>query len=182
MQTQFEHLTKKPAFSYKLPNSFFNIINFTPIVNFINKLCVEKASELNCDLDFKNSTHKKYIYHYFILHTCEIIKICNKKYKPVIYFDTSNTLNNTYLPIFRFFLKNFPVLTLQESETFNKFKKRLNCDRTKEELTIQLMHKLFKLQSKRFYFSKLQYYCNKYDLTFLDKTYFNDIRNKVSLL
>ena len=31
-------------------------------------------------------------------------------------------------------------------------------------------------------FSKLQYFCKRYELTFLDKTYFNDIRNKLSLL
>ena len=182
MQIQFEHLTEKPAFSYKLPNSFFNIINFTPIVNFINKLCVEKASELNCDLNFKNSTHKKYIYHYFILHTCEVLKTCNKKYKPVIYFDTDNILNDKYLFVFKFFLKNFPVLTLQGDETFNKFKNNLSCDGSKEELSIRLMQDLIRLQSKKFYFSKLHYYCTKYELTFLDKTYFNDVRNKVSLL
>ena len=179
---QLEDLTKNPYLNYKLPNSFFNIVNFTPVINHIYNLCIDKASELNCDLNFKNSEHRKYIYHYFILNSCEILKLYNKKYKPVIYFDTNNELNKKFLPIFTFFFKNFPVLIIQQCITFNNFKINLKCDGSKEELAISLMRKLFKLQSKRFYFSKLHYFCRKYDLMFLDKTYFNDIRNKVSLL
>ena len=179
---QLEDLTKIPPLNYKLPDSFFNIINFTPVINCINNKCIEKASELSSDLNFKNSVHKKYIYHYFILYSCEVLKQYNKKYKPVIYFDMSNELNKEFLPIFTFFLKNFPVLVIQNCNTINSYKKYLKCDGAREELIISLMRKLFKLQSKGFYFSKLQYVCKKYDLTFLDKTYFNDIRNKLSLL
>ena len=179
---QLEDSTKIPHQSYKLPNSFFNIVNFTPIISFINNLCVKKASDLKCDLNFKNFTHKKYIYHYFILHTCEALKLFNDKYKPVIYFDTSNNLNNEFLPVLSIFLKNFPVLVIQDHDTFNKFKSSLRCQGRREELAVYLMRELFKLQSKKFYFSKLQYFCKKYELTFLDKTYFNDIRNKLSLL
>ena len=179
---QLEDLTKITLQNYKLPNSFFNIVNFTPIIIFINDLCIKKASDLKCDLNFKNFIHKKYIYHYFILNSCEILKLYNKKYKPVIYFDTNNELNKKFLPVFTVFLKNFPILIIQQGSTFNSFKNTLKCDGLREELAISLMRKLFKLQSKRFYFSKLQYFCKKYDLTFLDKTYFNDIRNKVSLL
>ena len=48
---QLEDLTKIPHQSYKLPNSFFNIVNFTPIISFINNLCVKKVSDLKCDLN-----------------------------------------------------------------------------------------------------------------------------------
>lgn len=186
MQMELEHLTKnthlRPSLSYRLPDSFFNIINLTPVIRLIHDLCVEKASDLKCDLNFKNSIHKKYIYHYFILNVCEVLKLYNNKHKPVIYFDTSNKLNDKFLPILSVFLKNFPVLVIQDSITFNSFKNSLRCSGEKEELVVCLMHKLFKLQAKRFYFSKLQYFCKKYELTFLDKTYFNDMRNKLSLL
>jgi len=179
---QLKDLTKNLHQSYKLPDSFFNIVNFTPIIIFINDLCIKKASDLKCDLNFKNTTHKKYIYHYFILNTCEALRLFNDKYKPVIYFDTSNKLNDKYLPILSIFLKNFPALMVQDNITFNKFKNSLKCQGKKEELAVYLMRELYKLQSKKFYFSKLQYFCKKYELTFLDKTYFNDIRNKLSLL
>lgn len=180
---ELNYLTRIPQIqNYKLPNSYFKIINFTPVIQFIYNLCIEKSSQLNTDLNFKNSTHKKYIYHYFILYTCEILKLNNKKFKPVIYFDTSNELNKKFVSILAFFLKNFPVLCIEDDITFNNFKSNLRGSGEKEELAIYLTRKLFKIQLKRFYFSKLQYFCKKYDLTFLDKTYFNDIRNKVSLL
>ena len=51
-----------------------------------------------------------------------------------------------------------------------------------EELNIILTSKLSKIQTKKFYFNKLHYFCKRYQLTFLDKTYFNDMRNKLSLL
>tara|TARA_Y100000310_G_scaffold321878_1_gene380135 strand:- start:652 stop:1059 length:408 start_codon:yes stop_codon:yes gene_type:complete len=134
------------------------------------------------DLNFKSSIHKKYIYHYLILYSCEFLKLNNKKYKPVIYFDISDNLTVKFILFFQVFLKNFPILSLQEETPFYIFKNSLRCPGQKEELAIYLMRKLFKLQSKRFYFSKVQYFCKKYELTFLDKTYFNDIRNKLSLL
>jgi hypothetical protein len=178
---ELKDLTKHHQ-NYKLPNSFFNIVNLTPVISFINDLCVKKASDLKCDLNFKNSTHKKYIYHYFILNVCEVLKLNNKKYRPVIYFDISNELNDKFLSVLLVFLKNFPVLVIRDNITFNSFKNSLRCQGEREELAVRLMNELFKLQSKRFYFSKLQYLCNKYKLTFLDKTYFNDVRNKLSLL
>ena len=125
MQTEFENLTKhihlSPSLSYKLPGSFFKIVNFTPVIRFIHGLCVKKASDLKCDLNFKNSIHKKYIYHYFILNVCEVLKIYNNKHKPVIYFDISNKLNDKFLPILSVFLKNFPVLVIQDCITFNSY-------------------------------------------------------------
>jgi len=179
---QLEDLTKIPHQSYKLPNSFFNIVNFTPIISFINNSCVKKASSLNTDLNFKNSIHKKYIYHYLILYSCELLKLNNTKHKPVIYLDISDSLTDQFIPFFQVFLKRFPVLALQDKRPFYIFKNSLRGTGEREELAVYLMRELFKLQSRKFYFSKLQYFCKKYELTFLDKTYFNDIRNKLSLL
>jgi len=182
MQMELESLTKHKNLSYRVPDSFFNIVNFTPVIILINDLCIKKASDLKCDLNFKNSTHKKYIYHYFILNMCEALRLFNNKYKPVIYYDVSNKLNDKFLPVLLVFLKNFPVLVMQDNVTFNSFKNSLRCPGEREELAVYLMRELFKLQSRKFYFSKLQYFCKKYELTFLDKTYFNDMRNKLSLL
>ena len=179
---QLKDLTKIPHQSYKLPNSFFNIINFTPTINTIYSSCIEKASELNTDLNLKSSIHKKYIYHYLILYSCEFLKLNNKKYKPVIYFDIRDDLTKKLMPFFKVFLKNFPILSLQDERSFYMFKNGLRCPGEKDELAVYLMRELFKLQSKKFYFSKLQYFCKKYKLTFLDKTYFDDVRNKLSLL
>ena len=93
-----------------------------------------------------------------------------------------NTLNKNYISFLDVFIKKFPVIVLQESMSFKDFKRTLKCSGISEELNISLMRKLNKIQTNRFYFSKLQYFCKHYELTFLNKTYFNDIRNKLSLL
>jgi len=168
--------------SVKLNGSFFNIVNFTPVIEYIHNLSIDKISEFDDELKFNNRQHKKYVFHYFIYYTCEILKVHNKKNKPVIYFDIMNKLNKNYIPFLDVFIKKFPVIVLQESIPFKDFKKKLKCNGISEELNISLMRKLNKIQANRFYFSKLQYFCKHCELTFLDKTYFNDIRNKLSLL
>ena len=186
MQTEFENLTThthlSPGLSYRLPDSFFKIVNFTPILQFIHNQVVMKTSEFDSELKRNNAQHKKYIFHYFIYHTCEILKKYNKKYKPVIFFDTTNALNLSYKSFLDVFSNKFPVIILQEAYAFSNFKKKVKCEGYRDELCVVLMRKLKKNQSKSFYFNKLQYFCKKYDLTFLDKTYFEDIRNKLSLL
>lgn len=182
MQTQFENLTKHTQLSYRVPDSFFKIVNFTPVLQFIHNQVITKTSEFDSELKYNNAQHKKYIFHYFIHYTCEILKQYNRKYKPVIFFDTTNELNITYNPFLDVFSKKFPVIILQESYTFKDFKKKVKCDGYRDELCVRLMRKLNKNQSKSFYFNKLQYFCKRYDLTFLDKTYFEDMRNKLSLL
>ena len=179
---QLEDLMKTPHLSVKLEGSFFNIVNFTPVIQYIHNLSIDKISEFDNELKFNNKQHRKYIFHYFIYYTCEILKIHNKKNKPVIYFDTINTLNKNYSCFLDIFIKKFPVIVLQEPVSFKEFKKKLKCNGISEEINISLKRKLNKLQTNRFYFSKLHYFCKHYELTFLDKTYFNDIRNKLSLL
>ena len=186
MQMQLEDLTKNthlgPNLSYRLPESFFKIVNLTPIIRSVHNQVIVKTSEFDSEIKYTNAQHKKYIFHYFIYYTCEILKKYNKKYKPVIFFDSTNKLNLSYSPFLDVFVKKFPVIVLQEDCTFGDFKKKLKCDGYREELHVVLMRKLKKNQSKSFYFNKLQYFCKKYNLTFLDKTYFEDIRNKLSLL
>ncbi|MAH48382.1 hypothetical protein CMI37_21335 [Candidatus Pacearchaeota archaeon] len=179
---QFSDLTKHTHLSYRIPDSFFKVVNFTPILQFTHNQVVAKTSEFDSELKHNNAQHKKYIFHYFIYNTCEILKKYNKKYKPVIFFNTTNELNVVYKSFLDVFSKKFPVIILQEEYNFSEFKKKVKCNGYCEELRVVLMRKLKKNQSKSFYFNKLQYFCKKYDLTFLDKTYFEDIRNKLSLL
>ena len=122
------------------------------------------------------------IFHYFIHYTCEILKAYNKKTKPVIYFDSNVDLNQKYSPFLDTFQKKFPVLIIRETFSFKDLKKKCKCDGYKEELIVILLRKLKKIQNTNYYFNKLHYFCRKYKLTFLDKTYFEDIRNKLSLL
>ncbi len=177
-----EDLTKIPQLSYKLPGTYFNIVNFTPVVNYIHNTCIDKISEFDNELKFSSSQHKKYILHYFIFYTCEILKIHNKKFKPVIFFDINIDLNKKYSTFLHTFQKKFPVIILRENYSFKDFKKKCKCDGYQEEVQIILHRKLTRIQKSNFYFNKLHYFCKKYELTFLNKTYFEDIRNKLSLL
>ena len=186
MQIELDNLTKNthlsPSLSYRLPNSLFNIINFTLVIERIHNSSIDKVSEFDNELKFNNKQHKKYIFHYFIHYTCEVLKSYNNKKKPVIYFDNANKLNEKYIPFLDVFIKKFPVIVIREPLSLKDFKKKLKCDGFAAELVVVLMRRLSKIQTGKFYFSKLQYFCKHYELTFLDKTYFNDIRNKLSLL
>ena len=93
---QFSDLTKHTHLSYRIPDSFFKVVNFTPILQFTHNQVVAKTSEFDSELKHNNAQHKKYIFHYFIYNTCEILKKYNKKYKPVIFFNTTNELNVVY--------------------------------------------------------------------------------------
>ena len=126
---QLEDLTKNthlgPNLSYRLPESFFKIVNLTPIIQSVHNQVVIKTSEFDSEIKYTNAQHKKYIFHYFIYYTCEILKKYNKKYKPVIFFDSTNELNLFYSPFLDVFVKKFPVIVLQEDCTFGNFKKKL---------------------------------------------------------
>jgi len=168
--------------SYKLPGTYFNIVNFTPVIEYIHNNSVKNISEFDNEVKLNSTQHKKYVFHYFIYYTCEILKVHNKKFKPVIYFDINLELNKVYSKFLHTFEQKFPVLIIRENYSLKGLKKRCKCEGTKEELEVILSRKLKKIQNNNFHFSKLHYFCKKYDLTFLDKTYFEDIRNKLSLL
>ena len=179
---QLEDLTKIPQLSYKLPGTYFNIVNFTPVIEYIHNNSVKSISEFDNEVKLNSTQHKKYVFHYFIYYTCEILKVHNKKFKPVIYFDLDIELNRVYSKFLHTFEQKFPVLILREDYSLKNLKKRCKCEGTKDELSIILARKLKRIQNSNFHFSKLHYFCKKYELTFLDKTYFEDIRNKLSLL
>ena len=179
---QLEDLTKIPQLSYKLPGTYFNIVNFTPVIEYIHNNSVKSISEFDNEVKLNSNQHKKYVFHYFIYYTCEILKVHNKKFKPVIYFDINIELNTKYSKFLHTFEQKFPVLILREDFSLKKLKKRCKSEGIREELAVILARKLKKVQNSKFHFNKLHYFCKKYELTFLDKTYFEDIRNKLSLL
>ena len=179
---QLEDLTKIPQLNYKIPGTYFNLVNFTPVIQYIHNRSIQNISEFDNEINFKKTQHKKSIFHYFIYYTCEILKVHNKKYKPVVYFDVSIDLNTKYSSFLHTFEKKFPVLILRENYTLKNLRKKCKCEGFTDEINIILQRKLKKIQNSNFYFNKLHYFCKKYDLTFLDKTYFEDIRNKLSLL
>ena len=177
-----EELTKIPGLSYRIPGTYFNLVNFTPVIKYIHNISMDKISEFDSALKLNTSLHKKYVFHYFIHYTCEVLKAHNKKNKPVIYFDIDDDLNIQYSQFLCTFEKKFPVIILRENYSLKDLRKKCKCDGYKEELHVILRRKLKKIQNSNYYFNKLHYFCKKYELTFLDKTYFEDIRNKLSLL
>ena len=54
MSMQLEDLIKTPQLSVKLPGSFFNIVNFTPVIEYIHNLSIDKISEFDDELKFNN--------------------------------------------------------------------------------------------------------------------------------
>lgn len=181
MQNELNNLIQTRNLNYKIPGSIYNLIDFSSVILSAHNESVKKISEFDSDINLTNTQHKKFIFHYFIYYSCEVLKHHNKKYKPVIYFDVTNKLNMQYNKYLSTFIKKFPVLLIKGNKPMKEFVK-FSCEGKKDELTILLSCKLKKLQNSNFHFHKLIYFCKKYELTFLDKTYFEDIRNKLSLL
>ena len=100
---QLEDLTKIPQLSYKLPGSYFNLVNFTPVIEYIHNNSVKSISEFDSDVKLNNTQHKKYEYHYFIYYKFDIIKENKNKIKKVNYFDVDVKINKEYSTILQTF-------------------------------------------------------------------------------
>lgn len=129
------------------------------------------------------SAIKKYFYHTYIHKICKCIVDNNKRYVPVlVLFSTDENINTDELKIFDKFIKMFPVQNIVTSVNFRYFVRSLDDPGMREEITNVILCNQDKLSRKKFYFSKIEKFCRKYELTFLDKKFFGDIKNKMLLI
>ena len=76
----------------------------------------------------------------------------------------------------------FPVQNMSIKVNFNYFIKSLDDIGMREEISNIIQSNQNKLSRKNFYFSKIEKFCKKYELTFLDKKFFGDIKNKMLMI
>ncbi len=107
---ELESLTKHKNLSYRVPDSFFKAVNFTPVLQFVHNQSISKISEFDSEIKINNSHHKKYVFHYFIYYTCEVLKKYNRTKNLIIvknscisksFFMMIKSILNFYFFLFR---------------------------------------------------------------------------------
>lgn len=166
--------------TYVLPKSQYKLVDLNSI--FIN--CNIEHTKSVFENQFTNkSVIKKYFYHTYIFNICRSVIDNNKKYIPVLIFNTKDeSLSPDEIKIFDKFLRMFPVLNIKTESSFDNFIKNLSDSGIREEVSNVIYSTRDKISRKRFYFSKIQTFCKRYELTFLDKKFFGDIKNKMLMI
>ena len=55
---QLEDLTKLTQLSYKVPGTYFNLVNFTPVIEYIHNNSVQKISEFDSEVKINNKQQR----------------------------------------------------------------------------------------------------------------------------
>ena len=76
----------------------------------------------------------------------------------------------------------FPVQNIVINTTFDFFVKSLKDPGVREEISNVIFSNESKISRRKFYFSHIEKFCKRYELTFLDKKFFGDIKNKMLML
>lgn len=159
-----------------------------------------------CEIELINNLHaygllekpiakdtKALILHHLILQICNTVLECKGKEKNIIYFYNSSP---TQLKIFKYFDKTkiehlfcktidkleniLPIRVYRGECTFNDLNK--NCLGKKAELIAKIKQAMDNADFSKFTFSKIYSFTRRYNLTFLNKDYFNTIKARQLLI
>ncbi len=171
---------KKIYNTFVLPKSRYKLVDLNDI--FVNSN-IEHVKNIFENQLTNKSIIRKYFYHTYIFNICKSVIDNNKKHVPVLIFNTEDeSLSNDESKIFDKFLRMFPVINIKTKISFNYFIKSLSDAGMREEISNVIYCSQDKISRKRFYFSKIENFCKRYELTFLDKKFFGDIKNKMLMI
>tara|TARA_R110002124_G_scaffold56006_4_gene158461 strand:- start:523 stop:1041 length:519 start_codon:yes stop_codon:yes gene_type:complete len=166
--------------THVLLNTKYKLIDLNQVFTHSN---IEHVKEIfkNC-ITNKNIT-KKYFYHIYIKNICNSIIDNNKKYIPVLIYQSNNAdISVEENKIFEKFIKMLPIRNINTSVTFSFFIKSLDDMGMREEICNVIFNNESKISCRRFYFSQIEKFCKRYELTFLDKKFFGDIKIKMLMI
>jgi hypothetical protein len=173
-----------------------NVIDFNDL--FRNNIECEILNSLHefdlLNKNLNNISVKKFFYHYTLLAICE--KILSSKGKTLIYY------NNTQMEdceSFKYYSENelltFFTKTLRKAEKLLPIKiyiskysivyltHLIEKNDGKAQTTINSMiSKINKIDISKFTFSEIKKFTKRYELTFLNKDYFNRLSTKLLLI
>lgn len=164
----------------RIPKTNYKLVNIDQLFKKSHKKYNTYIHENNVT---NKSAQKKLFYHTYILDICESIIKNNNTFSPVLLLsNSSKALDKEERKLYDKFLKILPVLNYSTDTPYEEFEKDLQDIGMIEEVlsAISLSHQ--KNSKKTFYFSKIQKFCERYELTFLDKKFFSNIKNKMSLI
>lgn len=166
--------------TYVLPKTKYKFVDLNQVFTHSH---IEHVKEIFKNCITNKSITKKYFYHIYIKNICNSIIDNNKKYIPVLIYQPDNddiTVEEDKL--FTKFLKMFPVQNIVINTTFDFFVKSLEDPGVREEISNVVFNNESKISRRKFYFSHIEKFCKRYELTFLDKKFFGDIKNKMLML
>jgi len=171
---------KTKYITHVIPNTKYKLVNLNQV--FANSH-IELVKNIFENQLSNKSIIKKYFYHTYVSNICKCIIDNNKKYIPTLLFNsTDEDIDLEEQKIFDKFIKMFPVQNIVTTVSFEYFIKSLDDGGMREEITNIISSNQDKIARKKFYFSKIEKFCKKYELTFLDKKFFGDIKNKMLMI
>ena len=166
--------------TYLIPGTKYKLVDLNKV---FAECHVEHVKNVFTNALTNKSAIKRYFYHSYIHNICKCIADNNKKYIPVlILFPTDEDISTDEQKIFDKFIKMFPVQHIITAVNFRYFVRSLDDIGMREEITNVIHCNKDKISRKKFYFSKIEKFCQKYELTFLDKKFFGDIKNKMLMI
>lgn len=166
--------------TYLIPGTKYKLVDLNKV---FAECHVEHVKNVFTNALTNKSAIKRYFYHSYIHNICKCIADNNKKFIPVlILFSTDEDISTDEQKIFDKFIKMFPVQHIVTAVNFRYFVRSLDDLGMREEITNIIHCNKDKISRKKFYFSKIEKFCKKYELTFLDKKFFGDIKNKMLMI
>tara|TARA_E500000318_G_scaffold78764_2_gene73651 strand:+ start:3663 stop:4223 length:561 start_codon:yes stop_codon:yes gene_type:complete len=146
------------------------------------------------DRSINNLQVKKFFFHYLIHNICE--KVLENKGKSIIYFNNTqleeSTINKYYSEteiltllsnILRRIEKLLPVKIYISKYSIEYLSHLLEKNDGKAQTTVNSMiSKINKVDISRYTFSEVKKFTKRYELTFLNKDYFNRLSTKLLLI
>lgn len=166
--------------TYTFPKTKYKLVDLNHVFKCSH---IEHVKEIFKNQITNKSVTKKYFYHIYLKNICNTIIDNNKKFIPVLVFTpTHEDISTEEQKMFDKFNKMFPVQNIVITVNFDYFIKSLDDSGMREEISNIIFSNQDKISRKKFYFSKIEKFCQKYELTFLDKKFFGDIKNKMLMI
>ena len=173
-----------------------NIIDFNELfTDSIQHDIIDALYEFDLlDKSINNSSVKKFLLHYIILNICD--KILNAKSKSLIFFNftqledcelkkyySENELLNFLNLNLRIIEKLLPIKIFISKYSLEYINHLVDIDDGKAYTTINSMvSKINSIDISKFTFSNIKKFTKRYELTFLNRDYFNRLSTKLLLI
>lgn len=165
---------------HTIPHYQYKFIDLNNIFEISHKQFIKYIFDNNIK---DKITTKKIFYHTYILNICNTIIANNNTYTPILIFNsTCVNLTDTEIKLYYKFIKMFPVISINHCIKFSEFVELISCEGYNTEIINQIYSCKENISRNKFYFSKIHKFCKRYELTFLDKTFFGNIKNKILLV
>ena len=179
-----------------IENHDFTIIDFNELlINDIQPQIINSLHEFNLlEKSINNLQVKKFIYHYTIYNICQ--RVLNCKSKSIIYFNNTQLddceLTKYYketdiLTFFTNFLRRvdrlLPLKIFISKYSIVYLDHLIGINDGKAQTTINSMiNKINNMDIGKYTFSGVKKFTKRYELTFLNKDYFNRLSTKLLLI